>query len=126
MSTAHKAKILIVDDESLTCTLLQEYFADRYHVETAFNGLEALRKMKEFQPDCMLLDIRMPDMDGIEVLRAVNPLSSGVKVIMITAIGCADIAKECLRLGAFDYIMKPLDLDALENHIQSALARKVP
>lgn len=124
MSTPHKAKILVVDDESLTCALLQEYFAGRYQVETACNGSEALRKVKEFQPDCMLLDIRMPDMDGIEVLKAIKPVHSGMKVIMVTAIGCADVARECLRLGAFAYTMKPLDLDELESQIQSALAGK--
>ena len=120
------AKILVVDDESLTCFLLHEYFEGRYQVETAFNGSEALRKVKEFQPDCMLLDIRMPDMDGIEVLRTVKQMHSEVKVIMITAIWCADLAKECLSLGAFDYIVKPLDLDALETQIQSALDHRLP
>ena len=121
MSDSHKAKILIVDDESMTCFLLREYFEERYHVETAFNGHEALRQVKEFQPDCILLDIRMPGMDGIMVLKEARPSHPELKVIMMTAIGCADVARECLRLGAFAYTMKPIDLDALESQVQSAL-----
>lgn len=121
MTTYHKAKVLVVDDENMTCFLLREYFEGRYHVEVAFNGQEALCKVKEFQPDCILLDIRMPGMDGIEVLRELKQSHPDIKVIMMTALGCADIARECLRLGAFAYTMKPIDLDRLEGQIQSAL-----
>lgn len=119
-----RAKILVVDDEAEVCSLLREFFQDLYDVETAHDGAEALRKIGVFRPDCVLLDIRMPNLDGREVLRAAKPSYPGMEIIMITGVGDGAMARECQTLGAFAYIMKPIDLDVLESQVQSALEKK--
>ncbi|MBI4384185.1 MAG: response regulator [Nitrospinae bacterium] len=119
-----RAKILVVDDETEVCSLLREFFQDRYDVETAHDGAEALRKIGVFRPDCVLLDIRMPNLDGREVLRLTKPSYPEMEIIMITGVGDGAMAGECQKLGAFAYIMKPIDLDFLERQVRSALKKK--
>lgn len=116
-----RAKILMVDDEVEFCSLFQEYFKDQYTIKVAYDGQEALRQIREFQPDCLLLDLRMPQMDGKAVLKSLNDSCSDIKVLVVTASGNTATAQECLELGALDYIMKPIDLDELADKIQCAL-----
>lgn len=117
-----KPKILVVDDERDICEVIGSFLKKRhYEVVTASSGQEALEKLIVEKPDLVLLDIRMPHMDGIECLRQIKKLNNEALVIMVTCITDEDIAKSALKLGAVDYITKPLGFDALENAIATYL-----
>jgi len=108
-------KVLIVDDEPQAVELLEEFLtAKGYAVVGASGGEEALRKLKEERPHLMLLDIRMPVMGGLEVLRRAREIDREVGIVMVTAVNEESMGREALRMGAYDYITKPLDLDYLE------------
>ena len=110
------ARILVVDDEPAVCEMLKIFLTKRnYEVYTALNGEEALSAVKEERPHIVLLDIKMPKMDGIECLKRIREVDKEVGVIMITAVKEEKIGREAMRLGAFDYITKPLNLDYLNN-----------
>ena len=111
-------KILIVDDEIETCKFLRAFLEPLgYQIITALNGEEALEKIKSEEPHLMLLDIRMPEMDGIEVLEHAKTLNPRMGIIMITAVQDEDIARQAIANGAHDYITKPIDLDYLESSV---------
>ena len=108
-------KVLVVDDEPQAVELLEEFLtAKGYAVVEASGGEEALRRLKEERPHLMLLDIRMPVMDGLEVLRRAREIDREVGIVMVTAINEESMGREALRMGAYDYITKPLDFDYLE------------
>jgi len=108
-------RILVVDDEIEACDVLKEFLdAKGYEVHTALDGLTAISKVKEIRPHIVLLDIMMPGMSGTEVLKEVKKIDPRVGVIMTTAVVDEEIAKEALKLGAFEYITKPLNLNYLE------------
>lgn len=112
------ARILVVDDEPDAVELLQEFLTSKgYEVLTASNGEEALRKVKEERPHLILLDVRMPGMSGLDVLRQVRQFDREIGVIMVTAVNEEETGRESLRLGAFDYIVKPLNLEYLERSL---------
>ena len=112
------ARVLVVDDEPDAVELLQEFLTSKgYEVVTAFNGDEALRKVKAERPHLVLLDVRMPGMNGLDVLRKVREFDQEVGVIMVTAVNEEDTGREALKLGAFDYIVKPLNLEYLERSL---------
>ena len=112
------AKVLVVDDEPEAVELLVEFLASKgYEVLTATSGEEALRRVKEDRPHLVLLDIRMPKMNGIEVLRRIREIDPEMGVIMVTAVNEEDVGRKALELGAFDYIVKPLDLKYLERSL---------
>jgi two-component system KDP operon response regulator KdpE len=114
------ARILVVDDEPELRDVLQEYLAQRgHHVETAPNGEAALAAIARARPDLVLLDLHMPGMDGLEVLRRIRTLAL---VIMVTANTDVPAARETLKSGAFDYVTKPIDFDHLDQVIAAALA----
>ena len=108
-------KVLVVDDEPQAVELLEEFLtAKGYAVVGASGGEEALRILKEERPHLMLLDIRMPVMDGLEVLRRAREIDREVGIVMVTAINEESMGREALKMGAYDYITKPLDFDYLE------------
>ncbi|MFQ5894797.1 MAG: response regulator [Nitrospinota bacterium] len=108
-------KILVVDDEPGVVVFLREFLAHRgYGVAVAYDGAEALRRVREDPPHLMLLDVRMPGLDGLEVLQRAKALRPQLGIIMVTAAHDVEIAKEAIRLGADDYITKPIDLGYLE------------
>ena len=108
-------KVLVVDDEPQAVELLEEFLtAKGYAVVGASGGEEALRRLKEERPHLMLLDIRMPVMDGLEVLRRAREIDREVGIVMVTAVNEESIGRAALRMGAYDYITKPLDFDYLE------------
>ncbi len=112
------ARVLVVDDEPDSVELLQEFLTGKgYEVVTASNGEEALRKVKEERPHLVLLDVRMPGMNGLDVLRKVREFDQEVGVIMVTAVNEEDTGRDALKLGAFDYIVKPLNFDYLERSL---------
>ncbi len=116
-------KLLVVDDEPEICDFLKSFFEDRdFEVQTSLSGEEALRVVETFRPQVMLLDIKMGGMDGLTVLRKVKEKSPKTKVIMVTAIETTDKIEEAMRLGADNYITKPLSLDYLENDVREKIA----
>jgi len=119
-----KPRILVVDDEPKACELLQDFLeAKGYTVVTASSGAEALAVAKETQPSLILLDIRMPGMDGLETLQRIQKLNKAARIIMITAADEEEIAKEAMHRGAYDYITKPIDFGYLEVSILTGLAQ---
>lgn len=117
-----KHKILVVDDEQLIRWSLEQSLKKQgYEVSTAASGEEALKVLREEAPDLMLLDIQLPGMNGMDVLEKVKELEEEVIVIMLTALGVLETAVKAMRLGAYDYINKPFNLDELAIVIKKAL-----
>lgn len=111
-------RVLVVDDEPDARELLQAFLTGKgYEVLTASDGEEALQRVKAERPHLIFLDVRMPKMDGLEVLKRVREFDQEVGVIMVTAVREEDIGRQALQLGAFDYITKPLDLKYLEQSL---------
>ncbi|MBI3321838.1 MAG: response regulator [Candidatus Omnitrophica bacterium] len=104
-------RMLIVDDELKICELLSRFFALRgFQTMTAHSGREAMDQLDGGSPDYLLLDVRMPDISGLEVLRHAKARYPQLKVVMVSALGDAETIEEAFRCGASDYIMKPLML----------------
>ena len=111
-------KLLVVDDENDICDFVKAFFRDRgFHVFTALNGEDALFIAKKERPDLVLLDIKMKGMDGLAALKHIKELDRGIKIIMVTALEDQDKMHEAYKLGACDYITKPLILDYLEQTV---------
>jgi DNA-binding NtrC family response regulator len=120
------ARILVVDDEEIVIkSCLRILDGADYQVETAQDGREALRKVDEIPYDVLILDIMMPGMDGLEVLRRVKETHPDVDVIMVTGLSQIDTAVQAMKLGAFDYISKPFEPDELILVVQRALERRL-
>jgi two-component system, NtrC family, nitrogen regulation response regulator NtrX len=116
------AKILIVDDEGAIRRTLREILQfEKYDVEEAADGLEALVKIKQRSFDIILLDIKMPKMDGMEALERIQELSPDTPVIMISGHGTIETAVEAVKKGAFDFLSKPPDLNRLLITVRNAL-----
>jgi len=108
-------KILVVDDEIEVCNVLMEFLDSKgYETHIALSGSDALSKVREINPCIVLLDIMMPEMGGIDVLKEIKEIDPRVGIIMVTAVADHEMARHALTLGAYDYIAKPLDLDYLE------------
>jgi DNA-binding response OmpR family regulator len=117
-------RILIVDDEQSVREVLSEYFTEQgYAVETAGDGEEALAIVQRSLPDLVLLDVRMPGIDGVETLRRIRGLAPDLAVIMVTANEDVGLARDTLKLGALDYVAKPFDFVYLERAIMAGLAQ---
>lgn len=117
-----KRKILVVDDEHDICDFVKNFFQERgYDVLTAINGDEAISIVKNDKPELVLLDIKMKGMDGIAALKHIKEIDRNQKVIMVTALEDQDKIDEACRLGACDYITKPLVLDYLEQAVEKNL-----
>lgn len=115
-------KILVVDDEPDVCEGISSYFCKRgYSVFTATSAEEAISRLVREKPHLVILDIRMPKIDGIECLRQIKKLDKEVLVIMVTCATELEIARQALELGAVDYFTKPLGLNALETAISTYL-----
>ena len=117
-----KHKILVVDDEHLIRWSLEQNLTKQgYDVTTASSGEEALKLAKEESPDLMLLDIQLPGMNGMDVLEKVKENEEDIIVIMVTALGVLETAVKAMRMGAYDYVNKPFNLDELAIVIKKAL-----
>ena len=116
-------RILIVDDDTTIVELLEQYFEDAgYRVEFALHGGDALTLIQHEPPDLVLLDIAMPGMDGVQVLRRILALEAAPPVIIVTGHEDGALAAETRALGAVDYITKPFDLPRLRRAVNTALA----
>lgn len=117
--------ILVVDDEDSIREVLEEFLSLKgFHVRTAANGMEALPMLEEEIFDIILLDIKMPVMDGIQVLREIRDREVDSIVIMMTAFGTVETATEAFRLGAYDYLLKPFNSEMIFNTIQNAVEQR--
>lgn len=116
------AKILVIDDDRSICESLELYLSEEgYEVHTAVTGTDGLNKFVQVQPDLVILDIRLPDIDGFTVLEELRDDDEDVKVIMITAFHDMDTTIRAMKAGAYDYIHKPINIDELEVSLQKAL-----
>ena len=119
------AKILVIDDERAIRNTLKEILEMESHeVETAENGRIALDKAKQQQYDIIFSDIKMPEMDGMELLTALREAEIDSPVVMISGHGTIETAVECIKKGAFDFIIKPIDLNRLLITTKNALEKK--
>lgn len=121
------SKILIIEDEAAIRRVLVKILSeesDSYQVEEAEDGLVGIEKIKKDDFDLVLCDIKMPKMDGVEVLEAAKKIKPEIPIVMISGHGDLDTAVNTMRLGAFDYISKPPDLNRLLNTVRIALDRK--
>lgn len=121
------SKILVIEDESAIRRVLVKILSeenDTYQVEEAEDGLKGLETIKNNDYDLVLCDIKMPKMDGVEVLEAARKIKPEIPFIMISGHGDLDTAVNTMRLGAFDYISKPPDLNRLLTTVRNALDRK--
>ena len=120
-------KILIIEDEAAIRRVLSKILSeenDSYQVEEAEDGVVGLEKIKNNDYDLVLCDIKMPKMDGVEVLEAVKKIKPEIPMVMISGHGDMETAINTMRLGAFDYISKPPDLNRLLNTVRNALDKK--
>jgi two-component system, response regulator, stage 0 sporulation protein F len=119
---AEAGRMLIVDDEAPVREVLSDYFVERrFVVMTAANGQEALAAFARERPDIVLLDVRMPGLDGLTVLKRLREVDPGVAVIMVTANEDLTVARETLAVGAFDYVAKPFDFAHLDRTVVTAM-----
>ena len=117
-----RRSILIVDDEELICRSLRMALEGAGHAVTiAHSGEQALEQLAIEPPDCLIVDVRLGDIDGLQLLQAARERHPALKAIVITAHGDVDIAVRALRLGAFDFIKKPFDLEEVLASVQNAL-----
>src|SRR6058998_3445880 len=120
-----RTTVLVVDDEDGIRQALTRFLTRLgYQVRAAANATEALKYVGADHPQAMLCDIRMPETSGVELLPKVLAQDPDLAVIMLTAIDEPRTAIECLKLGAYDYLIKPVDLDELEVSLTNALRRR--
>jgi len=120
-----KVRVLLVDDEEqFVETLAQRLEARDYAVATAFNGDQALDYVKAKEVDVIILDVLMPGLTGIDTLRAIKKIRPLTEVIMLTGHATVETAIEGMKLGAFDYLMKPTEINELVAKIIQAHRRK--
>jgi len=119
-----KSRVLVVDDEkNIRLTIAQSLENLAVEVDNAINGEEALQKIKQDDYRLVLLDLKLPGMDGIEVLRKIRGFNKDLKVLIITAHGTIENAVEAMKLGAVDFIQKPFTPDEVRGFVAKALAR---
>jgi DNA-binding NtrC family response regulator len=120
-----QTKILLVDDEVEFASALAERLQLRsYIVRTASSALEALAMVHNQLPDVIILDLKIPGMDGIETLKTIKKIDRTIEVIMLTGHGDVQSIEEGLKGGAFEYIMKPVDIEELTEKIDSAMRKR--
>ena len=116
-------KILVVDDDPEVRMVTRDFLSSKgYEVVVAEGGREALRLVDASPPDVVLLDVAMPDMDGMETLKRIVATHPAMPVIMVTANADIEITSKVLQLGAADYVPKPFDLDYLDQAISIQLS----
>lgn len=123
-SSSEPFRVLIVDDEEdFVRVLLKRLQRRNLDVVSVTGGAEALRTVTDSRFDAVVLDLRMPGMDGMSTLRAIKSSDPGVEVIILTGQAELELARQAMTLGAFDYLLKPPDFDELLHKIQDAASR---
>ena len=122
-----KKKLLIVDDQvGIRILLLEVFSTEGYETFQAANGRTALEIVKAHAPDLVLLDMKIPGMDGLEILKKIKELNREIKVIMMTAYGELDMIKEATDLGALSHFTKPFDIDEMRIAVNLQLSDDAP
>ncbi|RLC31953.1 MAG: sigma-54-dependent Fis family transcriptional regulator [Deltaproteobacteria bacterium] len=122
---AKKPRILIVDDEAVMRESLTDWLMeDDYEVSQAASGEEAISIIREKNFEVVLMDLKMPGMDGLETMKRLKEIKPDTEIIMMTAYATVDTAVQAMKVGAFDYLVKPFDPDELEIHIEKIIAHK--
>lgn len=124
MALAKKETILVVDDESGIRQSFNMILKDDYNLILAENGLQAIDKFKKNAVDLVLLDILLPDTGGLELLKEMKSIDSSVEIIMVTAVKEVSIAVKAIKLGAYEYIMKPFNVDDILSIIARSLEKR--
>jgi DNA-binding NtrC family response regulator len=114
-------KIFLVDDERNVHYSLQRALGESFRIISAFSGEEALQRLAVERPDVVLLDVKLPGMEGLEILQRIKALDRAVPVILLTAYGTTETAITAMKLGAYDYLLKPVDIATLRGLIMKAL-----
>jgi len=123
MTDNPRRRLLFVDDEPLILEVLTEHFKSDYEVETALNGADALGAILRSRPDVVMLDINMPRMNGVQVLKDIKQIDDTIAVIMVTANEQVAMAADALRNGAFGYVPKPFDFRYLDHMLATIFDR---
>ena len=119
-------KVLLVDDEiAFVNTLAQRLRLRKLLVDTVYDGAQALSYIKEIEPDVIVLDLKMPGLHGIEVLREIKKIKREIQVIILTGHGTEKDEEEAKKLGGFDFLQKPADIDLLMRKIKEAFSEKI-
>lgn len=126
MKKKKEIKVLLVDDEvDFVDTLAQRLKMRELLVDTVYDGEQALSFIKKIEPDVIVLDLKMPGLHGIEVLKEVKNLKPNIQVIILTGHGTEKDEEDAKRLGGFDFLRKPADIDLLVAKIKEAFMEKV-
>jgi two-component system response regulator HydG len=119
------SKVLIIDDDTFICNILEKLLKDRgYSVETAFSAVTADKKLKKTKFDLAIVDFRLPDSDGIKMLEKIKVINPDTAVVIITAYADVRIAVRLMKLGASDYVTKPIQQDELMDIVTKTLGKK--
>ena len=125
MAQRLKLRVLVIDDDEDICLYLKEFLTrEGYRVTTISKPLDALPEIREGRHQIVLLDVRMPEMDGVELLREIRAIDSDVCVIIMTAYPSVESAVDTMKSDAFDYLRKPFELEQLRTVIQRAVREK--
>ena len=120
-----KTKVLVIDDEEIVRLSHHRILAgDRFNVETVLDGIEGLQLLERHPVDVVLLDLRMPGLDGISVLKTIKEKWPETEVVVITGYPSIETAKEAIQLGAYDYLAKPADPDDIMKVTRGAVEQK--
>jgi two-component system, response regulator RegA len=120
---AARIKVLLVDDEAAYVRILAKRLTRRnFHVATAFSGIQGVQAVRKAEFDVAVLDLKMEDIDGIEVLKIFKTMVPQMAVIMLTGHGSEQAARDGIQFGAYDYVLKPCDFDDLVKKIEDAAA----
>ena len=119
-------KVLVVDNETeFAATLAERLRLRKIEAESVFSGTDALAVVPRFQPDVVILDLQMPDMSGLDVLSQIKNIDATIEVILLTGHGSFEAGISGMELGAFDYIVKPIDLVLLLDKITEAYTKRL-
>jgi DNA-binding response OmpR family regulator len=122
VATPARKRMLVVDDEARVLDVLREHFAQRYDIETASSASHAVERFQERRPDVVFLDVNLPGVDGLKLLRFLRQVDAAVPVIIVTANTQTSVAAQVLEAGAFGYVPKPFNLVYMD-HLAAAAAR---
>ena len=122
MATPNLNRLLVIDDDAKITALFTEFFGDLYEVETARNGVQGLTAMLDRRPDLVLLDINMPGVSGLQVLRDIKNIDQRIPVIVVTGSNDIAAAEDALKNGAFAYLPKPFQFQYAAHLIAAAIS----
>ena len=124
MEAKRKIRILVVDDEQGPRESMRMILKDEYEVYTASEGEEALKKLMEKEIDIVAMDIKMPKTNGLELLQNIKKSVPDVEVFLITGFPSVSTAVEAIKIGAYDYVIKPFDCDAVQAVVRRGVNRR--